>query len=313
VTPTETTSKVPAAGSGGSSPRVSAAGGSGGSSPRVRAAFGSAVAERRAALVGYLPAGFPSVSGAIDAATAMVAAGADVVEIGLPYSDPLMDGPVIQEAVHRALEGGVHVTDVLRTVEAVAASGAAVLVMTYWNPVDHYGVDAFARDLAGAGGSGIITPDLPPEEAAGWLEAAAAYCLDPIFLVAPSSSDERIALIASACRGFVYAASVMGITGARASVSDAAAGLVARVKRQTTLPVAVGLGVSTGDQAAQVATFADGVIVGSAFVKRLLDAPDPAAGRDAVSELAAELAAGVRCRSGVDDPPGGHGCVTSAK
>jgi tryptophan synthase alpha chain len=261
---------------------------------KVSGAFAKAAAEHRAALVGYLPAGFPSVDAAIEAATAMVGAGVDVVELGLPYSDPLIDGPVIQEAVHRALEGGVHVTDVLRTVEAVAAAGAPVLVMTYWNPVDHYGVDSFARDLASAGGSGMITPDLPPEEAAGWLEAARAHDLDPVFLVAPSSPDERIALISSVCRGFVYAASVMGITGARASVGKAAAGLVARVRQHTTLPVAVGLGVSTGAQAEQVAGFADGVIVGSAFVKRLLDAADQAAGRQAVSELAAELAAGVR-------------------
>jgi tryptophan synthase alpha chain len=274
--------------------KVAAAGGSGGSSSRVSTAFAKAAAEHRAALVGYLPAGFPSADGAIDAAIAMVHAGVDVVEIGLPYSDPLMDGPVIQEAVHRALEGGVHVTDVLRTVEAVAATGAPVLVMTYWNPVDHYGVDSFANDLASAGGSGLITPDLPPEEAAGWLEIARARDLDPVFLVAPSSSDERIALISSVCRGFVYAASVMGVTGARASVGQAAAGLVARVRQHTTLPVAVGLGVGTGAQAGQVAGFADGVIVGSAFVKRMLDATDQAAGRDAVSELAAELAAGLR-------------------
>lgn len=261
---------------------------------QTAATFAKAAAEQRAALVGYLPAGFPSVDGAIDAATAMVHAGVDVVEIGLPYSDPLMDGPVIQEAVHRALEGGVHVTDVLRTVEAVAATGAPVLVMTYWNPVDRYGTDAFARDLASVGGSGMITPDLPPEEAHGWLDAARKHDLDPIFLVAPSSSDERVALITSACRGFVYAASLMGITGARARVSDAAAGLVARVRQHTMLPVAVGLGVSTGAQAEQVASFADGVIVGSAFVRRLLDAADPAAGREAVSGLAAELADGVR-------------------
>src|SRR6266516_3211048 len=145
-------------------------------------------------------------------------AGTDVIEIGLPYTDPLMDGPVIQEAVHRALEGGVHVTDVLRTVEAVASAGVPVLVMTYWNPVDRYGVAAFARDLASAGGSGLITPDLPPEEAGAWRDAAAEHELDPVFLVAPSSSDERIKLITSACGGFVYAASVMGITGARSAV-----------------------------------------------------------------------------------------------
>jgi tryptophan synthase alpha chain len=256
--------------------------------------FERAAEEGRAALVGYLPAGFPSVEGAIEAAAAMARSGTDIVEIGLPYSDPLMDGPVIQEAVHRALERGVRVTDVLRTVEAVAAAGVAVQVMTYWNPVDRYGVGAFARDLAAAGGCGLITPDLPPEEAGDWLEAAERYDLDAVFLVAPSSSEERIELITSACSGFVYAASVMGITGTRAAVGDAAAVLVERVRKHTGLPVAVGLGVSNRTQAAEVAQYADGVAVGSAFVQRLLAATDAAAGCTAVADLAAELAAGVR-------------------
>src|SRR5258708_24522805 len=149
----------------------------------------------------------------------MARAGSDIVEIGLPYSDPLMDGPVIQEAVHRALESGVRVTDVLHTVEAVSSAGVPVLVMTYWNPVDRYGVAAFARDLASAGGCGLITPDLPPEEAGAWLDAAAADGLAPVFLVAPSSSDERIKLITAACGGFVSPPPVMGITAARAPVS----------------------------------------------------------------------------------------------
>jgi len=241
-----------------------------------------------------VPAGFPSVGAAIEAAIAMTQAGADIVEIGLPYSDPLMDGPVITEAVHRALERGVRVTDVLSTVEAVAAVGVPVLVMTYWNPVDRYGVEAFARDLAHAGGCGLITPDLPPEEAGPWLAAAAEHQLDPVFLVAPSSSEERIKLITSVCGGFVYAASVMGITGARQAVSSQAAGLVSRVREHTKLPVAVGLGVSNGAQAAEVAAFADGVIVGSAFVQRLLTADSPRAGLAGVRELAAELATGVR-------------------
>lgn len=264
---------------------------------RVSAAFEQAAEQRRAALVGYLPAGFPSVDGAIAAITAISRAGADVVEIGLPYSDPLIDGPVIQEAVHRALESGVHVTDVLRTVEAVAEAGVAVLVMTYWNPIERYGVAAFARDLAAAGGSGLITPDLPPEEAGAWREAAAGRDLDPVFLVAPSSSDERIKLITSACGGFVYAASVMGITGARSAVGDAAGVLVERVRKHTKLPVAVGLGVSTAAQAAEVAQYADGVIVGTAFVQRLLTAADIESGCAAVAELAGELAEGVRARS----------------
>jgi tryptophan synthase alpha chain len=259
----------------------------------VTTAFGKAAADGRAALVGYLPAGFPSVDGAIEAARAMAAAGADVIEVGLPYSDPLMDGPVIAAAVQRALAAGTRVADVLRTVEAVAASGVAVLVMTYWNPVDRYGVRAFARDLAAAGGSGLITPDLTVEEAGSWLDAAREHDLDRVFLVAPSSTGERIATVTGACRGFVYAASLMGTTGARDAVSGDAAGLVARTREHTQLPVAVGLGVSTGPQAAQVAAFADGVIVGSAFVRRLLEADGAAAGRASVAELTAELFEGV--------------------
>ncbi len=260
----------------------------------LAAAFEQAAAQDRAALVGYLPAGFPSVPGAIEAALAMADAGADVIELGLPYSDPLIDGPVIQNAVHRALTGGVRVADVLATVQAIAASGVPVLVMTYWNPVDRYGVGAFARDLAAAGGSGMITPDLTPEEAGDWLAAAATYRLAPVFLAAPSSSRERLELITSVCGGFVYAASLMGVTGARDAVGSQAADLVGRVREVTSLPVAVGLGVSNGRQAAQVASFADGVIVGSAFVNRLLAAPDLASGVAGVRELAAELARGVR-------------------
>lgn len=263
----------------------------------VSIAFEKAAAGDRAALIGYLPAGFPSVEGAVAAALALAEAGADVLEIGLPYSDPLMDGPVIQEATHRALAGGTRVADVLHTTAAVAGTGVPVLVMTSWNPVDHYGVAAFARDLAHAGGSGLITPDLTPEEAGPWLEAAAGHELDPVFLVAPSSSAERIKLITSVCGGFVYAASLMGTTGTRDTVGTEAAGLVRRVRECTSLPVAVGLGVRDRAQAAQVASFADGVIVGSAFVSRLLDAEDASAGIEAVRALASDLAAGVRDRA----------------
>ncbi len=261
---------------------------------RLGEAFEKARVDGRAALVGYLPAGFPSVAGAVAALTAMVEAGVDVVEVGLPYSDPLMDGPTIQVAVDRALSAGTTTADVLRTVEAVAGTGAPTVVMTYWNPVEQYGVRRFAADLAAAGGAGAITPDLTPEEAGPWLAAAESAGLDPVFLVAPSSTDERLARIAAVCRGFVYAASTMGVTGTRDQVSDRAPRLVERVRRVTGMPVAVGLGVSGGDQAAQVAAYADGVIVGSAFVRRLLDAPDEAAGIAAVRSLAADLAAGVR-------------------
>jgi len=251
--------------------------------------FAAARAEGRGVLVGYLPAGAASVP----TFTAMVEAGVDVVEVGLPYSDPVLDGPVIQEAVDAALAAGTTPADVLRTVEAVAGTGVPALVMTYWNPIEQYGVDRFAADLAAAGGSGMITPDLTPEEAGPWLAAADKEGLDPVFLVAPSSSDQRVALIAGLCRGFVYATSVMGVTGARQRTSAAAPGLVTRVRAVTDLPVGVGLGVSDGDQAAEVAGYADAVIVGSAFVRAVRDA-GPDAAPAAAARLAADLAAGVR-------------------
>jgi len=253
-----------------------------------------AKAENRAALVGYLPAGFPSVEGAIAACRAMIEGGVDIVEIGLPYSDPQMDGPVIQRAVERALEAGTNTLDVLRTVEGVAETGAPTLVMTYWNPVERYGVERFAKEFADAGGAGLITPDLIPEEAEPWLAASDAHGLDRVFLVAQSSTDERIALTTRTCKGFVYAASLMGVTGTRDAVNSEAEHLVQRTKAATDLPVCVGLGVSTPAQAAEVARFADGVIVGSAFVRRLLEAADEKAGLAAVRELAEQLAAGVR-------------------
>ena len=261
----------------------------------VRPAFEAARAEGRAALVGYLPAGFPDVDGGIDALRTMVDNGCDVIEVGLPYSDPVMDGPTIQEAAQLALDNGVRTADVLRTVEAVADTGAKVVVMTYWNPVERYGVERFAADLAAAGGSGLITPDLVPEEGAEWIAAADAHDLDKIFLVAPSSTDARLETTTAACRGFVYATAVMGVTGARTSTSSLAEPLVARTRRFTDLPIGVGLGVSTGDQAAELASYADGVIVGSAFVRRLLDAgSDRRTGLDSLAELTRELAEGVR-------------------
>jgi tryptophan synthase alpha chain len=260
----------------------------------IAAAFARARAEDRAALIGYLPAGFPSATGCVRALRAMVEAGVDIVEIGLPYSDPLMDGPTIQAAVDQALAAGTGTREVLATVGEVARCGVPVLVMTYWNPVERYGVERFAIELAGVGGAGVITPDLTPEEGGPWLAACSHAGLDPVLLVAPSSTDARLARITAVCRGFVYAASTMGVTGARATVSAVAPGLVARVREVSDLPVAVGLGVSSGGQAAEVASYADGVISGSAFVRVLLEAPDGDSGVQAVADLAAELAAGVR-------------------
>jgi tryptophan synthase alpha chain len=246
--------------------------------------------EGRAALVGYLPAGYPTIGGGVDAIKALVDGGADVLEIGLPYSDPVMDGVTIQRAAEIALAGGLRIRDVLGTVEKVASyADVPVLVMTYWNPIERYGVDRFAVDLAAAGGAGLITPDLIPDEAAEWIAAADKNELDKVFLVSPSSTDARIGLTTASCRGFVYATAVMGVTGARDQASDLAAPLVARTKAATGLPVGVGLGVSNADQAAGVAAYADAVIVGSAFVK-VLDEGGPAG----VRTLTESLAEGVR-------------------
>ncbi|HEY0189108.1 MAG TPA: tryptophan synthase subunit alpha [Cellulomonas sp.] len=248
----------------------------------------------RAALVGYLPLGFPDVAASVRAAVTMVEAGADVVELGLPYSDPSMDGPTIQRAVEHALAGGTRVRDVFGAVEQIAATGAPVLVMTYWNLVLRHGVDAFARDLASAGGAGLITPDLIPDEAAEWIAASDAHDLDRVFLVAPSSTRERLAATAAACRGFVYAASTMGVTGERTTVGARAEQLVADTRAAGAEHVCVGLGVSRPEQAADIARYADGVIVGSALVRALADAPDERAGLEALAAVTAGLAEGVR-------------------
>jgi tryptophan synthase alpha chain len=255
----------------------------------VGPALAAAREQGRAALIGYLPVGYPDVATSVEAMVAMVEGGVDVVEVGVPYSDPLMDGPVIQHAVEAALRGGARPADAIAAGAAVVAAGAPALLMLYWNTVDRYGVPRFAADLAAAGVSGLITPDLIPDEAADWSAAADAHDLDKVFLVAPSSTDVRLRMTAQASRGFVYVASTMGVTGLRTSVGDAAKILVDRTRQVTDLPLCVGLGVSTAAQASEVAGFADGVIVGTAFVRALGDGGVPA-----VRDLAAELAAGVR-------------------
>jgi tryptophan synthase alpha chain len=245
----------------------------------------------RSALIAYLPVGYPDVDASVAAMIAAVEGGADVVEVGVPYSDPGMDGPVIQQAVDAAVRAGVGMRDVLRAVEAVADAGAVAVVMSYWNPIERYGVEHFARDLAAAGGAGAITPDLIPDEAGEWLAASDRTGLDRVFLVAPSSTDARLLSTTAACRGFVYAASTMGVTGTRATVGEAAEQLVARTRRAAPeLAVCVGLGVSNGAQAAEVASFADGVIVGSAYVREMLEGR----GADGVRALSEDLARGVR-------------------
>lgn len=250
-------------------------------------------AENRAALVGYLPAGFPDVETSAAAVAAMVEGGVDLVEVGLPYSDPVMDGPTVQAAAEQALAAGFRVKDVFEVVRATAATGVPTVVMTYWNPVERYGVDRFAADLAAAGGAGLITPDLIPDEGQEWRAASEEQGLDRIYLVSPSSTDARIDMTARSSSGFLYATAVMGVTGARDQSTTLAQPLVERVRAVSDIPVGVGLGVSNGRQAHEIAQYADAVIVGSAIVRRLLDAPTTQGGIDAVRELVRELRAGV--------------------
>lgn len=253
-------------------------------------------AQGRAALIGYLPAGFPSARGAVAAALAMVESGVDIIELGLPYSDPVMDGPDIQRAATAALAAGTTTDTVLESVAALAEAGVPTLVMTYWNPVERFGVDRFATRLAAVGGSGLITPDLIPEEAAdsGWHAAAQRRGLHRIHLVAPSSTADRLMRTVQASTGFVYAAAMMGVTGTGGAVADAAVDLVRRVRAVRDVPVCVGLGVSTAAQAAAIGAGADGVIVGAAFVRRLAAAKREADGITEVARFAADLARGVR-------------------
>jgi tryptophan synthase alpha chain len=251
-------------------------------------------AENRAALIAYIPAGFPSQTGCAQAIQALATAGVDAIEIGFPYSDPVMDGPVIQEAADISLKAGTNAADVFAALKVASSTGVAAVVMTYWNPIEKYGVEKFAQAIADNGGSGVITPDLTIEESDAWLAATAKAKINPIYVVAPSTKDPRLAEVTSKTGGFVYAASLMGVTGTRNSVSTGAADLVARVRAVTDLPISVGLGVSTREQAKSLAAYADGVIVGSAFIKLLLEAKSEQEGLDAISHLASELALGVR-------------------
>jgi tryptophan synthase alpha chain len=271
----------------------------------------------RGALAGFLHVGYPTVEISLRAFKALTgegeSEGVDLVEVGIPYSDPVMDGVIIQRAGTRALERGVRTRDVFAAVEAVANSGAPAVVMTYWNLIERYGADRFARDLAAAGGAGAITPDLTPDEAAEWISVSDDHGLDRIFLVSPSSTDERLNSTVAACRGWVYATSLMGVTGPRAQTSAAAPELVQRIRAvDSSALVGVGLGVSNGAQAREVTRFADLVIVGSALVKTLLDAEDAGRPEDlsGLRALVADLAAGVR--AGRDVPEGEHSPATSA-
>lgn len=256
--------------------------------------FSAVRRENRAALIAYLPAGFPAGQGCKNAIATLVASGVDAIEIGFPYSDPVMDGPTIQEAADISLKAGTGAKEVLSTLRFTHDLGVPAVVMTYWNPIERYGVDQFAQAISDNGGSGVITPDLSIEESAGWKQATKKVGVNTIYVVAPSSTDARLAKVTAQCSGFIYAASLMGVTGTRTSISSGAQDLVTRIRTVSDLPVAVGLGVSTREQARDVAGFADGVIVGSAFIKILLNAKNEQEGLEQIGALAREMALGVR-------------------
>ncbi|MBI5161779.1 MAG: tryptophan synthase subunit alpha [Micrococcales bacterium] len=242
------------------------------------------------ALIGYLPVGFPDLDTSVDAAVALVENGVDALELGVPYSDPVMDGPVIQAATQRALAGGFRVRDVLTAVERIRSRVAApVLVMTYWNPILQFGAETFARGLRDAGGSGLITPDITPDADTEWIALSDAYGLERVFLAAPSSTDERLRLTVAASRGFVYTVSTMGITGARADLDAAARRLVGRLRDAGAERACVGIGISTAEQVREVLGYADGAIVGSLLVSALADG-----GVARVAAVARALAEGTR-------------------
>jgi tryptophan synthase alpha chain len=253
--------------------------------------FARAKSEKRAVLIGYMPAGFPDKEGSKRLIAAMIDGGVDVIEVGFPYSDPVMDGPVIQQAAEISLRNNTKASDVF---EIVKTSTVPTLVMSYWNPIERFGVTRFAQELASASGVGVITPDLTVEESQPWIEATNSCGINRVYVVAPSSSDQRLSMVTGACSGFVYAASLMGVTGARTTLSSAASELVSRLRRVTNLPIAVGLGVSNPAQASEVAHYADGVIVGSAFIKLVLESSNLEEAIPKVRELAEQLSAGVR-------------------
>lgn len=259
----------------------------------VAAAIDAAHSQGRGAFIGYLPLGFPDLPTSIEAAVALAENGADVLELGPPYSDPVMDGVVIQEATQSALAAGFRLRDTFTAVREISRRvDVPVLVMTYWNPVFQYGVDRYADDLAAAGGAGLITPDITPDAAGEWIEASLRTGLDRVFLAAPTSSEERLDLVVRNSTGFVYTVSTMGITGERAQLDAAARTLVARLREHGAEYSCVGIGISNARQVTDVLDYADGAIVGTALVRALREG-----GVEGLSALARELSAGTRQRT----------------
>lgn len=255
---------------------------------RVSAALDAARAEGRGALIGYLPIGYPDLQTSIDAAVTLADNGVDILELGPPYSDPVMDGLVIQEATQAALAAGFRLRDTFEAVrEITRRTSVPVLVMTYWNPIYQFGIDRFADGLAEAGGAGLITPDITPDAAGEWIRASERTGLDRVFLAAPTSTDERLKMIVEASTGFVYTVSTMGITGERADLDAAARKLVSRLRDHGAAHACVGIGISNADHVAGVVEYSDGAIVGTALVRALRDG-----GLESLGETARALSAG---------------------
>lgn len=249
----------------------------------------SMAAQNKGSLVGYFPAGYPTVEKSIEALVSMAKNGCNVLEIGIPYSDPVMDGPVIQRATEQALENGFKLSRVFEVIRGVRKeSDVPILIMSYWNPILSYGVNRFATDLAAAGAQGMITPDLIPDEASDWIEVSDKHNLERVFLAAPSSSQDRVAQAQQSSRGFVYAVSTMGITGERAQLDALARSVVARIRQAGDRPVCVGVGVSTAEQVREVNSYADGAIVGTAFIKAYEEG-----GLSALTDKVRDLASGL--------------------
>lgn len=236
---------------------------------KTESALRKNLANGKANLIGYFPLGFPNLEASIEACIEMCRNGIDVLELGIPYSDPVMDGIEIQEATELALQNGFKLSQTFDAIKQItAAVDTPVLVMSYWNPIMQFGVEKFARGLKDAGGAGLITPDLIPDEAEDWLEIAEQNDLDRVFLATPSSSSKRVDAASELSRGFTYAVSTMGITGERAQLDQMARTVVKKIRDSGTDQLAaVGIGISTADQVREVNSYADAAIVGSAFVR----------------------------------------------
>jgi len=236
---------------------------------KVEQIFAANKALGRDTLIGYFPGGYPSINESVDACVAMCQNGIDILELGVPYSDPVMDGLVIQQATEVALENGFRLADTFEIVRRITERvSTPILVMTYWNPVLQFGIRKFAESLKAAGGVGLITPDLIVDEAAEWLKVSEELDLDRVFLATPTSSQHRIDVLVEASKGFVYTVSTMGITGARTDLDAKARAVVGKIREaKVERFTAVGIGISNKDQVSEVNTYADGAIVGSVFVR----------------------------------------------